>query len=327
MVQKLVPKRNADSLAVGIDLGYYCSTSRVRHREGDTIMDSERTSRAAHLRQRVQQGLVVAPFVYDALQARIAQKVGLEAVYMTGFGTAAARGYPDVGLLTMTEMAENVSYVSGAVDVPVIADADTGYGNALNVQRTVRTYEQAGVAAMHIEDQVFPKKCGFMQGKMVIPRAEMVQKVRAALDARSDADLIIIARTDALAVHGWDDTEARARAYYEAGADLVFVDGIRTEADLETYARRLHDVPRLYNGGLQPASDIAAMGFQIMITGGTLWAVYDAVYTLMLELKGQGTTSGNRVRGQFFDEVTELLGLPGVYELERRYQVGSPHSP
>ena len=285
-------------------------------------MSPTNASQTAQLRQLLHQGMVVAPFVYDALQAKIAQQAGLEAVYMTGFGTAAARGYPDVGLLTLTEMAENVAYISAAVDLPLIADADTGYGNPLNVQRTVRTYERAGVAAMHIEDQVFPKKCGFMQGKMVIPQDEMVQKIRAALDARSDSQLVIIARTDALAVHGWDATEARARAYYETGADLVFVDGIRTEAELETYARRLEDVPRLYNGGLLPVSDVASMGFQMMITGGTLWAVYDAVSSLMRELKEQGTTQGNRNRGSFFDDVTTLLGLPDVYALEARYQVG-----
>jgi 2-methylisocitrate lyase-like PEP mutase family enzyme len=276
----------------------------------------------ARLRQLMQRGLVVAPFVYDGLQAKIAQKVGLEAIYMTGFGTAAARGYPDVGLLTMTEMAENVAYLSSAVDVPLIADADTGYGNPLNAQRTVRTYERAGVAALHIEDQVFPKKCGFMQGKMVIAMDEMVQKVRAALDARIDPALVIIARTDALAVNGWDDTEARARAYHEAGADVVFVDGIRTREDLETYARRLEDVPRLYNGGLVPAPEVASMGFRIMITGGTIWAVYDAVHTLMQELKEQGTTSANQARGALFEDVTALLGLPEVYGLEKHYGIG-----
>lgn len=278
----------------------------------------------ARLRQLIQQGLVVAPFVYDGLQAKIAQKVGLKAVYMTGFGTAAARGYPDVGLLTMTEMVENVAYLSAAVDVPLIADADTGYGNALNVQRTVRAYERAGVAALHIEDQVFPKKCGFMQGKMVVAMDEMVRKVRAALDARSDPDLVVIARTDALAVNGWDDTEARARAYHEAGADAVFVDGIRTREDLETYARRLEEVPRLYNGGLVSTHEVASMGFRIMITGGTIWAVYDAVHTLMQELHEQGTTGANRARGALFEDVTTLLGLPEVYALEKRYGVGQP---
>ncbi len=286
-------------------------------------MAASHPSPGARLRQLMQQGMVVAPFVYDGLQAKIAQQVGLDAIYMTGFGTAAARGYPDVGLLTMSEMVQNVGYLTNAVDLPLISDADTGYGNPLNVQRTVQAYERAGVAALHIEDQVFPKKCGFMQGKLVIPREEMVQKVRAALDARRDPDLVFIARTDALAVNGWDDTEARARAYYEAGADLVFVDGIRTEADLETYAKRLHDVPRLYNGGLLPTAEVASMGFGIMITGGTLWAVYDAVQSLMQELKELGTTRGNKARGTFFDEVTGLLGLPEVYELEQRYQVGA----
>ncbi|MGE3542065.1 MAG: oxaloacetate decarboxylase [Candidatus Tectimicrobiota bacterium] len=287
-------------------------------------MTAPQPGTAARLRQLMQQGMVVAPFVYDAMQAKIAQQVGLEAVYMTGFGTAAARGYPDVGLLTMSEMAANVGYISAAVTLPVIADADTGYGNPLNVQRTVRTYEQAGVAALHIEDQVFPKKCGFMQGKMVIPCHEMVQKIRAALEARHNPETVIIGRTDALAVHGWDDTEARARAYYEAGADVVFVDGIGTLEELDTYARRLHDVPRLYNGGLLPTQEVAAMGFRIMITGGTLWAVYDAVQTLMRDLKTQGSTQGNRTRQAFFSEVTTLLGLPEVYELEKRYQVGEP---
>ncbi|MDH3600019.1 MAG: isocitrate lyase/PEP mutase family protein [Candidatus Tectomicrobia bacterium] len=279
-------------------------------------------SPSARLRHLLQQGMVVAPFVYDGLQAKIAQHAGLQAVYMTGFGTAAARGYPDVGLLTMSEMVQNAGYISNAVELPVISDADTGYGNPLNVQRTVRAYEQAGVAALHIEDQVFPKKCGFMQGKLVIPRQEMVQKVRAALDARRDPDTVIIARTDALAVNGWDDTEARARAYHEAGADMVFVDGIRTEDELETYAKRLYDVPRLYNGGLRPVQEVASMGFAMNITGGTLWAVYDAVHQLMTELKEQGTTTGNQARSTFFDEVTSLLGLPEVYELEQRYQVG-----
>src|ERR1700731_3760657 len=167
--------------------------------------------------------MVVAPFVYDCLQARIAERTGFDAVYMTGFGTAAARGFPDLGLLTMSEMAQNVRAIAHAVQVPVICDADTGYGNPLNVWRTVREYEDAGAAALHIEDQVFPKRCGFLAGKQVIAMEEMVPKVRAACDARRDRNLIIIARTDALAVNGWDDVVRRARAYSEAGADLIFV--------------------------------------------------------------------------------------------------------
>jgi 2-methylisocitrate lyase-like PEP mutase family enzyme len=155
--------------------------------------------------------MVVAPFVYDRLQARLARRQGFKAVYMTGFGTAAARGFPDLGLLTMGEMVENVRALARSVDVPVICDADTGYGEAINVQRTVREYEDAGAAALHIEDQVWPKRCGFFEGKQVIPRDNMEAKLRAALDARSDPNLVIIARTDALAPLGWEEVTQRAR--------------------------------------------------------------------------------------------------------------------
>ena len=141
--------------------------------------------------------MIVAPFVINALHAKIAESVGFDAVYMTGAGTAAEKGFPDVGLLTMSEMVGNAKYIANAIDVPVICDADTGYGNPLNVQRTVREYEAAGVAGIHIEDQVFPKKCGFFDGKQVIPSNEMVQKIHAALDARNDPEFVVIARCDA----------------------------------------------------------------------------------------------------------------------------------
>ena len=201
------------------------------------------TKPTARLRQLLAgDGLIVAPFIMNALHARIAESVGFEAVYMTGAGTSAEKGFPDVGMLTMTEMTTNARYIANAVNLPVICDADTGYGNALNVQRTVREYEAAGVAAIHIEDQVFPKKCGFFEGKQVVPMEEHVQKIRAALDARTDPDFVIIARCDAYAVTGWEDTVRRCRAYREAGADLVFVDGIKSMDDLELYAK---DLPRL----------------------------------------------------------------------------------
>jgi 2-methylisocitrate lyase-like PEP mutase family enzyme len=183
--------------------------------------------------------MAVGPLLFDGLQAKIAQAAGFPLVYMSGAGTAAARGYPDVGLITMTEMVQNLRYIAAAVEVPVISDADTGYGNPLNVWRTVREYEDAGAAALHIEDQVFPKRCGFLAGKQVIPQAEMATKVRAACDARRDPNLVIIGRCDALAVNGWDDVERRCRVYLEAGADLIFVDGIKTRDDLDTYAKRL----------------------------------------------------------------------------------------
>src|SRR6516165_9252418 len=193
-------------------------------------------------------GMLVAPFVYDCLQAKIAERIGFQAVYMTGFGTAAARGFPDLGLLTMSEMVENVRTIARSVQIPLICDADTGYGNPINVWRTVREYERAGAAALHIEDQVWPKRCGFLTGKQVIAMEEMVAKVRAACDARRDPNLVIIARSDALQPHGWDETERRARAYRAAGADLIFLDGIKSRDELETYAKRLGDLPLLYNG-------------------------------------------------------------------------------
>src|SRR5271156_168774 len=192
--------------------------------------------------------MLVAPFVYDGLQAKIAERTGFDAVYMTGFGTAAARGFPDLGLLSMTEMVQNVRTIANAVKLPVICDADTGYGNPVNVWRTVREYESAGAAALHIEDQVWPKRCGFLAGKQVIPLDQMVPKVRAACDARRDPNFVIIARTDALAVNGWDDVVRRAHAYRAAGADLIFVDGIRTVKDIKQYSSKLSALPLLYNG-------------------------------------------------------------------------------
>ena len=218
---------------------------------------------AQRLRQMLSgPGMVVAPFVFDAFQARIAQAAGFQAVYMTGFGTAAARGFPDVGLLTMAEMVENVRYIAGAVNIPLICDADTGYGNPVNVYRTVRDYESAGAAGLHIEDQVWPKRCGFLAGKQVISLEEMVPKVKAACDARRDPNFVIIARTDALAVNGWGDVAKRARAYHAAGADLIFVDGIRTLEDMQRYVQEIGDLPLLYNGQLLPVVEIEKMGFR-----------------------------------------------------------------
>ena len=261
--------------------------------------------------------MVVAPFILNALHAKIAESVGFQAVYMTGSGTAAERGFPDVGLLTMTEMVSNAKYIADAVDIPVICDADTGYGNPLNVQRTVREYQAAGVAGIHIEDQGFPKKCGFFEGKQVIPQEEMVHKVHAALDARTDPDFVIIARCDAYAVTGWQDTVQRCLAYVDAGADMVFVDGVKTVDDLNNYARDLGDVPRLYNGDLLPTQDVAALGYKLMICGSTIWLVYQQVRDSFEELMRVGRVDPARYGNRM--QVADLLGLPEVYELERRY--------
>jgi 2,3-dimethylmalate lyase len=261
--------------------------------------------------------MVVAPFVFDAFQAKIAQASGFSTVYMTGFGTAAARGFPDVGLLTMAEMVENVRYIANAIDIPLICDADTGYGNPVNVYRTVREYEAAGAAALHIEDQVWPKRCGFLAGKQVIPLEEMAPKVRAACDARKD--LVIIARTDALAVNGWDDVARRARAYREAGADLIFVDGIRTIDDMKRYMKEIGDLPLLYNGQLLSVQETAKMGFELMINSSTLMVFYLRMRDAMRELKNNGSIAQSTESG-VFGEMTSLLGAPEALELGKKYE-------
>jgi 2-methylisocitrate lyase-like PEP mutase family enzyme len=263
--------------------------------------------------------LIVAPFVLNALHAKIAESVGFQAVYMTGAGTAAERGFPDVGLLTLTEMVANAKFIAGAVDIPVVCDADTGYGNPLNVRRTVQEYEAAGVAGMHIEDQLFPKKCGFFEGKQVIAQEEAVQKIRAALDARTDPDFVIIARCDAYAVTGWEDTVKRCRAYVEAGADLVFVDGIKSVEDLHTYATDLADLPRMYNGDLMTTQEVAQLGYRLMICGSTIWLVYKQVKEAFEELRETGRVDPERYGTRW--DVAGLLGLDQVYELEKKYGV------
>ena len=277
------------------------------------------SSSGTRLRENMSDNMVLAPFVYDGFTAMIAEGQGAQAVYMTGHGTSAQIGLPDVGLTSMAEMVANLGYITEGVDVPVIADADTGYGNAINVQRTVREYESAGAAAMHLEDQVFPKRCGFFEGKQCVPMEEHVQKIRAALDARSDPGLIIIARTDAVAPNGGEDAIRRAEAYRAAGADLVFVDGIKTVDDMDIYTTRLVEqgLPCLYNGALLPVSEIAKRGFKIMITGGGHALSYAAVRQALLDLK-QGDGGEGRDLEQF-NTITSLLGLPEIYKLEKRY--------
>jgi 2,3-dimethylmalate lyase len=264
---------------------------------------------------------VVAPFAYDALQARLAEAAGFPAVYLTGFGTAASHGVPDVGLLTPTEMAANVARLAAAVHVPVVADADTGGGGPLNVARTVAQYAAAGAAALHIEDQVWPKRCGFMAGKEVIPAGEMVAKVRAAVDVSRglgpEHGPVVIARTDALAPLGWDEVEERARRYREAGAELIFVDGIRSRRDAATYAERLAGLPLLYNGAL-PVAEASGHGFRLVLAAGTLLAAIAAQRRIYEELAARGSVTLEHP-GQVFDEVNRLLGLDEVEELRQRY--------
>lgn len=273
-------------------------------------------------------GPLIAPGAYDALTARLVEQAGFDVVYMTGFGTTAGlTGRPDVGLLTGTEMVDNARRIVAAVDVPVIADADTGYGNAVNVIRTVQLYEQAGVAGLHLEDQVSPKKCGHMAGKQVIPCEEMTGKIRAAVAARRDPDLVLIARTDAAAVEGLDGAVARARAYAAAGADLLFVEAPTSEEAIARVARELAGVaPLVFNGAeggrtpLLPRDRLAELGFALVLYPiGTLLAATAGVQALLRTLHRDGSPAAALSGLPTFDGFTDLVGLPEVRELEQRF--------
>jgi len=284
----------------------------------------------ARLRALLESGqLIVAPGAFDPLSARLVEEAGFPAVYMTGFGTSAALiGRPDVGLLTMTEMAGNAGRIAACVDIPVIADADTGYGNPLNVIRTVGTYEAAGVAGIHIEDQVAPKKCGHMEGKLVIPAEEMAAKVRAAADARTQSDFVIIARTDARAVEGLEPALERARMYRAAGADVLFIEAVTSEAEAEEAARAFPGVPLLFNwaeGGKTPPVSLDRMrelGYRIVIFPiSTLLAATGAMRRILAEIARAGTPVAAMQELPTFAEFVDFIGLPQVREAEQRYAV------
>ena len=274
--------------------------------------------------------LIVAPGAYDALSARLIAQAGFSAVYMTGFGTAASvLGQPDVGLLTMSEMVSRAAALADvAGDRPLIADADTGYGNPINVRRTIREYERAGVAAVHIEDQVWPKKCGHMEGKQVIPQNEMVQKIRAAVDARLDPDFVIIARTDANAVNGFEDALRRGQAYREAGADVIFIEAPRSMAELTAITQTFSGVPLLYNWAesgktpLLPLDEIHTLGFKLVIFPvSLLFAAAYATLGLLDALKQGQTPTALGGQTVTFSQFTDHVGLPTIQALERRYGV------
>lgn len=242
----------------------------------------------ARLRELMSRGCVTAPFVFDGVQAKLAQEAGFGAVYMTGFGTAASYGLPDMGLIGLGEMSQNAARIAAAVSVPVIADADTGYGNEANIARTVAAYERAGVGGLHIEDQDWPKRCGFLEGKRVIPADEMVLKVRAAVAARNDPDLVIIARTDALQPNGWDDAKSRARQFRAAGADMVFIDGLKTRDLVERAAAELQGVPQLLNSWLVTPQEAEAMGFAVYIHLGLMLRHFSDFRRALEELRDTG---------------------------------------
>jgi 2,3-dimethylmalate lyase len=279
------------------------------------------------LRQMLQEpGIIAAPGAYDCLTAKIIQQAGFPAVYMTGAGTSVARlGYPDLALATASEMIANAAEIAAAVNVPVIADADTGYGGVLNIQRTIRQYERAGVAAVHVEDQEFPKRCGHLDNKRVVPVSDMTQKIRAAVDARTDEDFVIIVRTDALAVTGWDDTIRRCEEYVMAGADALFIEALQTPEEAQQVTQ-IFNLPLLYNfvetgkSPLIPTQELERLGFKLVIFPvSALLTVCNTVANLMRELKQHGTTSHLMNNMVSLGECFETVGLSEMLAQDNYY--------
>lgn len=270
---------------------------------------------------------VLLPGCYDALGARLIERAGFDAVYMTGFGTSAGLlGRPDVGLLGLGEMVDNAARIVAATDRPVVADADTGYGNPINVIRTVQAYERAGVAGLHIEDQVAPKRCGHMEGKQVIPTADMVAKVEAAVAARTNPDLVLIARTDARAPHGLDDAIDRAQRFAAAGADVLFVEALTGTDEIELVCRELAGIPLVFNwaeGGKTPPLPLARLqelGFAMVIMPiGLLLAATKAMEAVLASVREHGTPVEVLAELPTFNQFTDLIGLPEINALEARF--------
>lgn len=274
-------------------------------------------------------GAVIAPGVYDCLSARVAERAGASVTIVTGAGVAASvLGTPDVGMLTMTEVLNQTRNIARSVSIPVVADCDTGYGNPINVQRTVREFESAGVASLFIEDQVSPKRCGHFAGKQIIAAEEMVQKIRAAVDARIDPDLLLIARTDARAVAGPDEAIRRAGMYVEAGAEMLFVEAPHSREELARIGQELHlGVPLMVNlveGGrtpLVPASELSDMGFSLVSFSGSMQKTAIAAMQPMVTslLRSGEVTEYYPDHMVSLEERSDILGLPAYFDLERRY--------
>jgi 2-methylisocitrate lyase-like PEP mutase family enzyme len=273
---------------------------------------------------------VIAPGVYDCLTARVAERAGAQAIIVTGAGVAASvLGTPDVGLMTMTEVVTQTRNIVRSVEVPVVADCDTGYGNPINVQRTIREFESAGVSALFMEDQVSPKRCGHFSGKQIISAEDMVQKIRAAVDARVDPDLLLIARTDARAVDGPEEAIRRSRMYVEAGAEMIFVEAPHTVDELRLIGQELKPlgVPLMVNlveGGrtpLVPVSELTEMGFSFVSFSGSMQKTAIAAMQPLVEtlLRTGEVTEFYPDAMISLDERSEILGLPHFFELEKRY--------
>lgn len=274
--------------------------------------------------------ILVAPGVYDALTAHLAERAGFSSVYVSGAGIAYTRlGRPDIGLVAMSEVADTVALIRDRVGSHLIVDADTGYGNALNVARTVRLFERAGANAIQIEDQAFPKRCGHLDNKTLIPAQEMVGKIKAALDARHSRETLVIARTDAIAVEGFEPAIARAGAYRDAGADVLFVEAPKTRDELKRISPTLKGVPLMANmveGGKTPplkAPDLEALGFALVIfPGGIVRAVAHLAGEFYASLAANGTSEPFRGRMHDFDGLNDVIDTPAMIELGKQYESG-----
>lgn len=268
-------------------------------------------------------GIIVAPGAYDAWSARMVEQAGFKAVYMTGYGASASvLGAPDLGLMTATEMASQAARLSAAVNLPLIADADTGFGNPLNVMRTVRLYEAAGASSIQIEDQPMPKKCGHMENKQVVATKEMVARIRAAISARTDRNFLIIARTDARAVHGLDEALRRGEEYLKAGADILFIEAPESDEEMVTICRTFRGVPLLANvveAGKTPyhsTGELEEMGYSLAIFPiSTLLATTRAIFGALEEIRDKGRLVGTTPTVDF-KTFNRMMGLEDFLRLE-----------
>lgn len=273
--------------------------------------------------------IVLAPGVYDALSALVAEQAGFEALYLSGASIAYTRlGRSDIGLTTFTEVADTLARITERVNLPVIVDADTGFGNALNTQRTVRGFERAGAAMVQIEDQTFPKRCGHLDGKAVVPEREMVGKLKAALDARASSDTLILARTDAVAVEGLDAALDRAEAYLACGVDALFIEALRSPEQMDAacgrFAQRVPLLANMVEGGKTPIQDADALqahGFRIAIfPGGTARAVVHTLQGYYASLHAHRTTQPWRSQMLDFDALNEVIGTPALMRTAKKYE-------
>jgi len=275
--------------------------------------------------------ILVAPGVYDALTAALAEAAGFEALYLSGAAVAYTRlGRPDIGLTTMSEMADTLALVRDRTSLPIVVDADTGFGNAMNAQRTVRTFERAGASALQVEDQTYPKRCGHLRDKSVVPAAEMAGKIRAMADARESPETLLIARTDAVAVEGLDAALDRAGTYLEAGADILFVEAPRSRAHLarvaEVHGPRAPLVANMVEGGLTPvtdAADLQGLGYSLVIfPGGIVRALARTAEDYYASLRSTGSTAAFRDRMFDLDRLNDRIGTPAMLARAARYDAG-----